>query len=142
MTFVKGQVLTHKRTGRPKGFKGMAKLIQKETRNGAELVEYALKVFRDEEQYHHTRWEALQWLADRGFGRAMQMVDLAAHLEVSGTIEHRPMLVDALKKLEGADRARLRELMLKASGDPRPLAQRLMDGRPADAEVIDVDGGE
>lgn len=135
MPFEKGVVHKHKSPGRPLGFRGIARKIMAETRDGAELVEWALKVFRNEsgEYTHEQRVDARNWLADRGMGRAMQMVDLAAHLDV----EIKPpknMIDDALNKLDGADRAALRRLMLKASGDTRPLAQRMMDGHP----VIDA----
>jgi hypothetical protein len=73
--------------GRPKGFRGVAKLIMEETRDGAELVEYALEVFRDQEgkRMPAQRWEALQWLSDRGLGKPLVSVDLAA--EVGVTLE-------------------------------------------------------
>lgn len=71
--------------GRPKGFRGVAKLIMEETRDGAELVEYALLVFRDEEgkRMPAQRWEALQWLSDRGLGKPLISVDLAAEVGIS-----------------------------------------------------------
>ena len=65
--FLKG----HKSNGgRPKG---LAELVRSRTRDGAELVEFFLKVFKGEEgeEFKH-RIEAAEWLADRGFGKAIQ----------------------------------------------------------------------
>lgn len=77
--------------GRPKGFAGVAKLIMAETRNGAEMVEFALKVFRNKPRggkgkgaktppysFDAQMW-AQQWLTDRGIGKAMQIIDLDPH---------------------------------------------------------------
>lgn len=51
--------------GRPKGF---ARLIREQTNNGADLVAYALEVWQNGKE--RERWEAFQWLSDRGFGKA------------------------------------------------------------------------
>ena len=137
MPFQKGVVHKHKSPGRPKGFKGVARLIAKETRDGAELVEWALAVWRDEERPFAERAAAHAWLSDRGLGRPLQMLELAAHLEMD-VVDQRPTLVGFLQHLDGAERAELRRLMLKASGDERSLALRLADGgRP----VVDVENG-
>lgn len=77
--------------GRPKGFAGVAKLIMAETRSGAEMVEFALKVFRNKPRGGKGKgaktppysldaqvW-AQQWLTDRCIGKAMQIVDLDPH---------------------------------------------------------------
>lgn len=52
-------------SGRPKGF---ARLIREQTNNGADLVAYALEVWQNGKE--RERWEAFQWLSDRGFGKA------------------------------------------------------------------------
>lgn len=62
--------------GRPRGFAGVAAEIMRQTRNGAELVEWALDVFRDEKRPHAERAAAHAWLADRGLGRPVSVVDL------------------------------------------------------------------
>ena len=61
-------------TGRPKGF---AALIQAETKDGAELVAYMLGVLRAPKQPTALRMAAAQWLADRGFGKALQQMELS-----------------------------------------------------------------
>lgn len=55
--------------GRPKG---LAALIRQRTGDGAELVEFALKILRSRSQDARLRLQAMEWLADRGFGRAVQ----------------------------------------------------------------------
>lgn len=64
--------------GRPKG---LVSLVRERTRDGEALVECALKLLRGEEvlpgrkpRLEDVRW-AIEWLADRGFGRAVQTVD-------------------------------------------------------------------
>ena len=59
--------------GRPKQFKGLAAMIRAQTDDGAELVRFALGVFRNAENvYKHSEvWDAFIWLADRGFGKAV-----------------------------------------------------------------------
>ena len=54
--------------GRPKGF---GELIRRETRDGAELVQFMLGVFRGEVKQAslRDRVAAVSWLADRGFGK-------------------------------------------------------------------------
>lgn len=55
--------------GRPKG---LAALIRQQTGDGAELVGFALKVLRSSRQDPRLRLQACEWLADRGFGKAVQ----------------------------------------------------------------------
>jgi hypothetical protein len=59
--------------GRPKGF---ASAIRKETRDGADLVDFSLKVLRGQIRASVTeRQKARDWLADRGWGKAVQAVE-------------------------------------------------------------------
>ncbi len=62
--------------GRPKGFRGVSRLIMSETRDGAELVEWALKMFRDDKAEVRDRSAAHQWLSDRGLGKAIATLEL------------------------------------------------------------------
>lgn len=71
------------RAGRPKGFRGVARLIMQETCDGAELVEWALEVWRDPSRSFGERQAAHAWLADRALGKPLQSMDLSASLEVS-----------------------------------------------------------
>lgn len=59
--------------GRPKG---LAELVRAETKQGAELVAFMLRVLRGRKQPLRYRLEAAAWLADRGFGKALQQVEV------------------------------------------------------------------
>ena len=67
--------------GRPPGFRGVAKRIMKETRNGDELVEWALSVWRDETLPMSERWRAHDWLSDRGLGKPITVAHVTMESE-------------------------------------------------------------
>jgi len=56
--------------------------VREKTRDGEELVAFMLKVLRGKQRVNGNapslalRMEAAAWLADRGFGRALQQVEL------------------------------------------------------------------
>ena len=52
--------------GRPVGFHSY---IQERTRDGSELTDFVLSVFRNENAFNKERMDAATWLADRGFGK-------------------------------------------------------------------------
>lgn len=60
--------------GRPKG---LASLVRQETKDGAELVAFMLRVLRGRKQPLRYRLEAASWLADRGFGKALQQMEVS-----------------------------------------------------------------
>jgi|GEM_PF-4486516 len=61
--------------GRPRG---LADLVRRETKDGAELVEFFLAIFRGKRKAPlRQRIEAATWLADRGFGKALQQMELS-----------------------------------------------------------------
>src|SRR5262245_61456119 len=70
--------------GRSRGATAMARMIREETRDGAELVEFALAILRGKNldgtpnpmATPSSRMYAHQWLSDRGFGKRTQDVDL------------------------------------------------------------------
>lgn len=68
------------RGGRPKGFAGLAKLVQESTGDGAELVEFALAVFRDPNRTMPERMQAHQWLSLRGFGQPVAQHEIHADI--------------------------------------------------------------
>lgn len=75
-------------SGRPKGSVGLAAQIRVATREGMELIEFWLTVFRGDpvptpgrggQKKRPTlrhRQEAAEWLTDHGFGKAIQTTDL------------------------------------------------------------------
>ena len=69
--------------GRGVAFRGMVQHIREQTSDGAELVEFALKVFRGVDPttgakiYKHSeQWDAHNWLTERGFGKAITPIDI------------------------------------------------------------------
>ena len=60
--------------GRPRG---LAELVRQETKDGAELVAFHLRVLRGRKQPLRYRLEAAAWLADRGFGKALQQMEVS-----------------------------------------------------------------
>lgn len=86
--------------GRARGFKGVAELIMRETRDGAELVEFALATLRNVgpggpgtgNRSFDERWQAQNWLANYGIGRPLVSIDIAAAL---ATGENAAQLVGA-----------------------------------------------
>jgi hypothetical protein len=65
-------------TGNPGGRpRGLAELVRQETKDGAELVAFMLRILRGRKQPTRYRLEAAAWLADRGFGKALQQMELS-----------------------------------------------------------------
>jgi hypothetical protein len=95
--------------GRPKG---LASLVRAETRDGAELVAFMLGVLRTARHPLALRMMAAQWLADRGFGKAVQTLE--ADISVDASVTHR----DALRAhVEEADVERLTRALLGTEED-------------------------
>ena len=77
LSFVPGRPFLPGQSGNPGGRpKGLAVLVKAQTEDGAELVDFMLKVLRNKRQPVRYRMEAAAWLADRGFGKAVQQVDV------------------------------------------------------------------
>jgi len=62
-------------SGRPRGSRDFAELIAEETRGGAELVEYALKVLRSPKSKAAGKQWAVKYLTERMLGRTPQATD-------------------------------------------------------------------
>jgi hypothetical protein len=59
--------------GRPKG---IASLVREQTGDGADLIDFLVKVLHNKRQPMRLRLEACTQLLDRGFGKALQQVEL------------------------------------------------------------------
>jgi hypothetical protein len=94
--------------GRPKGAHRFAALIRKHTHHGRELIDFALQVMRDEQTPLRDRLRAMEFLAERMLGKAVQAVDLA---QVSPATEPLDYSVLSLEELD-----QFHEI-LKALGD-------------------------
>ncbi len=75
--------------GRPKG---LGAYIRAQTRDGEELVDIALEIVRSKANVRR-RIEALHWLADRGWGKALESVDHRAAITVV-VQRHTPSLAE------------------------------------------------
>lgn len=62
--------------GRPKS--QISHLIRKRTDGGKELVDFVFSLFRDKKANIKLRFDACTWLADRGWGKPQQSVELGA----------------------------------------------------------------
>jgi hypothetical protein len=96
--------------GRPKG---LAALVQAETRGGAELVAFMLRVLRHDKTPTALRMQAAVWLADRGFGKAVVQLEGSMATTVDATVTH----------LDGV-RAQIRERLTRDDADD--IARRLL----------------
>jgi len=105
--------------GRPKG---LAALVRAETDEGAELVAFMLDVLRGKRRAPTAlRLQAVQWLADRGWGKATQVVEGSLTASIDAT-------VSGLDEVRAEIRARL------THDDADAIARRLLDAEgPRDA---------
>ena len=63
------------RSGNPGGRpRGLVAKIRLETRDGEELADFVLSVFRNAKAKDQDRMDAATWLADRGFGKPVQTI--------------------------------------------------------------------
>lgn len=96
--------------GRPKG---LAALVQAETRDGAELVAFMLRVLRTSEQKTALRMQAAQWLADRGFGKAVQVLEGTMATTLTGQVDATVVHLEAVRAhVQEADVERLTRALL------------------------------
>ena len=97
--------------GRPKGFAGLARAIRERTCDGEALLDFALKVLQSDAEETRDRIAALQWLGDRGWGKALQAVELslesaqpAANYDMSKlSVEERRELLGKIRALKSGE---------------------------------------
>lgn len=79
-------------SGNPGGrAKSFGNFIREQTNDGKELVELALRLLRKSRK-DQTRMEALKWLADRGWGKAVEVLkderpNTSLHLHIVRVLE-------------------------------------------------------
>ena len=101
--------------GRPKG---LAAYIREQTGDGVEIVSLMLRVLRGQVRglKPHHRLEAATWLADRGWGKPTQTMEVAGHVsEVPGEIDWEHIPEDMANELLDWN-ARLLALQLASGG--------------------------
>jgi Family of unknown function (DUF5681) len=91
--------------GRPRGWAGLASYIQERTNDGRALIDYALEVWLDPHNHYspQQRWEAHNWLADRGYGKAPQIIEAtmqSANVSIIDTINLDQLPTEKLLQLE------------------------------------------
>jgi Family of unknown function (DUF5681) len=92
-------------SGRPRGF---VSEIRRQTKNGFELVSFALRVLRNEEAEMRDRAWACTYLTDRGFGKPVQGLEFDGPAMVPASV-----LDDAATLFD----TRMQRLQAAAAGD-------------------------
>lgn len=119
-----------KSRGRPKGWAKVAQEILQETREGKEMVEYALKIWRDPMEPTYRRDAMLHWLADRGLGKAVNIVEMDMQIGAA------PSLLDAIDMSKLSD-AQLQALKAQLAPALPSVARHFLP-EPEDAEIMEV----
>lgn len=112
-------------TGRPKGFAGLAKYVQSQVGGGKDLADWVYAVWRGDIIPTEAQVKAHNWLTERGFGKAMQSIELQTSInrEMGQTEASNPF--DNLSLEEAMEYQRL---AAKMKGKPLPTIQaRLTD---------------
>lgn len=91
-------------SGRSKLGPGIARQIAAATRDGEDLVEFVLGVWKDPESSPRQRWQALEWLTDRGAGKAMQASEVSLAIDAAVGSAGAPRLPADWTELTGSER--------------------------------------
>jgi hypothetical protein len=124
--------------GRPKGFAGLAKYVQSLVGGGKDLADWVDAVWRGEIKPTEAQVKAHNWLTERGFGKAMQSIELQTSINrETGQVEA-SIPFDRLSLEEAME---YRRLVAKMSGREQPTIQaRLTDEtQAADAKRAAVE---
>ena len=88
--------------------------MRAQTRGGAELAAFLLRVLRSTRQPMRLRLEACSWLADRGFGKAVVQLEGSVSATVDATVA----------PLDGV-RAEIRQRLTRDDDEARELLRRV-----------------
>lgn len=118
--------------GRPRAPGEMARLIRTETKGGKELVDYALKVYRDPASAEANKRWAHDWLSDRGFGKAVQAIDLhvAGENDDGDDIDYTKLSQEELDQII-AEAEGSKPVPATAAAAPEPLPESSGDAEPS-----------
>ena len=113
--------------GRPRNALALAPRVRDGTRNGQDLIDFALAVFHGDEDVVGAgvpladRWRALEWLADRGYGKAAQIIELVAQPSGIDLARLTPSQIESLERLlaDAVDAVSLPDGVLDAESSER-----------------------
>jgi hypothetical protein len=112
--------------------------IREDTRDGDELVDYMLGVFRAEGESTRSRVEAASWLADRGFGRPQQTT-LVGTADEQATESPDAHLSDEELRAGGASCSTALQHLLPRPNSPHPPSAAMIERVPGRAGLSDAD---
>lgn len=99
----------------------MARFIADETKTGQELVTFALTVFRDTNAPIEDRKWAMEWLADRGAGKAPAVLEVQSSHTTTLRLDLSMYTLEELDQMERINRA----------AEARKLEKPVIDVLPA-----------
>ena len=120
--YLPGFVHKHKPPGRPKGYKGIAKEIQKRTQDGKTLLDFLFSVLDGTVTGGATlaaKMWATEQLLNRGYGKAPQVVEISSTLDTDAhatTIDMSKMTEEELEAMEKAA-----EIASRYAGKRKPI---------------------
>ncbi len=120
--YLPGTKLAHKPTGRPKGYKGLAKYIQSKSNDGRDLIDFIYTVLSGECEGGSTlaaKMWAVEQLLNRGLGKAPQVIEISTSLDTDAAASAIDMSKMTEKDLEIMEKAG--EIAEKYAGNRKPI---------------------
>ena len=127
---------------RQRGWAAVARKILEATQEGTDLVEYALKIWKDPLESNQRRDAMHHYLTERGLGKAV------TNIQIEASVGPSPSLLDALdlSRLSDAELAQLKASMqpalppavAKMAGDSINFADKTYNEVVEDAEIVEV----